>query len=90
MTAEGNKAVVRRLFGEVINRVPWGAPGQAPGLKGFKQVNTMLRAAFPDLRLTVEEMVAEGTGSRFVSRRAAPTRASSGAYRRPAAGWRGR
>ncbi len=38
----------------------WGAPGQAPGLEGFKQVNTMLRAAFPDLRLTVEEMVSEG------------------------------
>ncbi len=34
----------------------WGAPGQ----EGFKQVNMMLRAAFPDLRLTVEEMVSEG------------------------------
>ena len=48
----------------------WGAPGQAPGLEGFKQVNTMLRAAFPDLRLTGEEMVAEGdrVSVRFTAR----------------------
>ena len=48
----------------------WGAPGQARGLEGFKQVNTMLRAAFPDLRLTVEEMVAEGdrVSVRFTAR----------------------
>jgi predicted ester cyclase len=75
VTAEGDKAVVRRLFEEVINpgdlgragelvRADFvehgGAPSQAPDLEGFKQVNTMLRAAFPDLRLTVEEMVSEG------------------------------
>ena len=48
----------------------WDAPGQAPGLEGFKQVNTMLRAAFPDLRLPVEEMVAEGdrVSVRFTAR----------------------
>ncbi len=85
MTAEGNKAVIRRLFEEVINPgdleradeliradfVEHGpTPGQAPGLEGFKQVNTMLRAAFPDLRLTVEEMVAEGdrVSVRFTAR----------------------
>ena len=48
----------------------WGAPGQAPGLRSFKQINTMLRAAFPDLRLTVEEMVSEGdrVSVRFTAR----------------------
>jgi predicted ester cyclase len=46
--------------------VTWGAPGQ----EGFKQVNTMLRAAFPNLRLTVEEMVSEGdrVSVRFTAR----------------------
>jgi len=85
VTTERNKAVVRRLFEEVINpgkleraeeliRADFvehgGAPGQAPGLEGFKQVNTMLRVAFPDLRLTVEEMVAEGdrVSVRFTAR----------------------
>ncbi len=54
----------------LATRVTWGAPGQAPGLEGFTQVNTMLRAAFPDLRLTVEEMVAEGdrVSVRFTAR----------------------
>lgn len=35
-------------------------PGQVPGLAGFKQVVSMLRAAFPDLRITTDELVAEG------------------------------
>ncbi len=51
-------------------RSDWGAPVQAPGLEIFKQVNTMLRAAFPDPRLTVEEMVVEGerVSVRFTAR----------------------
>ena len=35
-------------------------PGQAPGLEGVKQVFGGFRAAFPDLTLTVEDMIAEG------------------------------
>lgn len=75
MEADDNKALVRRLFDEVINAgEPSRAdelvasdfvehnpvPGQAPGLEGFKQVITMLRGAFPDLRIDVDELVAEG------------------------------
>jgi steroid delta-isomerase-like uncharacterized protein len=35
-------------------------PGVPAGREGFKQLVAKLRAAFPDLRYTVEEMVAEG------------------------------
>jgi steroid delta-isomerase-like uncharacterized protein len=35
-------------------------PGQAPGLEGVKQVFGMFRTAFPDLRFTVEDIIAEG------------------------------
>jgi len=36
------------------------APGQGPGLEGFKQVVAMLRSAFPDLVITIDELIAEG------------------------------
>jgi steroid delta-isomerase-like uncharacterized protein len=35
-------------------------PDQVPGRDGFKQWMAMARAAFPDLRGTVEDLVAEG------------------------------
>ena len=35
-------------------------PGQVPGLAGFKQWMTMARTSFPDLRGTVEQVLAEG------------------------------
>jgi steroid delta-isomerase-like uncharacterized protein len=35
-------------------------PNQSPGREGFKQWMAMARAAFPDLRGTVEDLVAEG------------------------------
>lgn len=75
MTPEHNKALVRRLFDDVINRgdleraddlVYVGfvehnpTPGQTAGLAGFKQVLTMLRAAFPNFGITIDELVAEG------------------------------
>ena len=45
-------------------------PGQATGLDGVKQAFSMLRSAFPDLALTVEDMIAEGdlVASRITSR----------------------
>ena len=36
------------------------APGLPPDLEGMKQALPMFRAAFPDMRLTVEDMIAEG------------------------------
>src|SRR5712691_2964751 len=36
------------------------ATGQAPGLEGFRQSLSTLRTAFPDLNITVSDLVAEG------------------------------
>ena len=75
MTAQDNKTLIRRLSDEVANAgdlgradtlvdadcVDHAAPAtQPPGPAGFKQGVAMLRAAFPDLRITIEELIAEG------------------------------
>ncbi len=75
MSTEMNKALVGRFYHEVFNQknlaavdslvardiVDHGAfPGQAPGAAGVKQTCAMLLAAFPDLRFTIEDQVAEG------------------------------
>ncbi len=76
MSIEENKALVQRFVEEVWNKGNLAAadeflaansvghdpdaPGLAPGVEGFKQVFTMFRTAFPDLHVTVEDMIAEG------------------------------
>jgi steroid delta-isomerase-like uncharacterized protein len=35
-------------------------PGQEPGLEGYKRRFLALRAAFPDVRITIDDMLAEG------------------------------
>ena len=76
MTAEANKAVVRRTFEEVWNSGQLDvadevyAPGHSnhdpvfpsivPGPDGITPIVSMYRAGFPDLQFTVEDMVAEG------------------------------
>ena len=74
MSAEENKAIARRAYEifssgnlEALQEVIApdlvdhnAAPGQAPGIEGTRQVLGMLRAAFPDLRLTPEDLIAEG------------------------------
>lgn len=72
---ESNKECVRRLFSEVWSSGKLGlldtligaayvdhnpASGQVSGTEGVKDRVEALRAAFPDLRFTVEELVAEG------------------------------
>ena len=74
MSMEENKTIVRR-FEELFNEkqvdradefvapdyIDHGAlPGQAPGLDGAKQKWAMYIAAIPDLRVPIEDMVAEG------------------------------
>ena len=75
MSAEESKAVVQRfneLFVEcwrtgdvdVLDEVlapefVYHSPGAPPDLGGFKQSLLMLRAAFPDMSSTVEELFAE-------------------------------
>ena len=72
---EENKALVRRWFAEVdkgnehivdeliavdyIDHNP-PLPDMAPGREGVKQANALLRAAFPDVRHTIEGQIAEG------------------------------
>lgn len=75
MSSDENKAVMRRFIEEVFNEkrldrvdalvaedyVDHGAlPGQAPGREGAKQRWAMFNAAIPDMRTTIEDMVAEG------------------------------
>ncbi len=73
--SEENKALTRRFIEEVLNKGNLDAvdelmdpnyvehspfPGQAPGLEGQKQMFAMMRAAFADFNVTIEEMIAEG------------------------------
>ena len=70
-----NKILVQRFFDEVFNNARPGAidgliaddyldhsatPEQAPGPTGARQMHDVFRTAFPDLRVTVHEMLAEG------------------------------
>ena len=74
MSAEENKAIARRGY-EAINQNNLDAldevvapditdhdpaPGQAPGLVGVKQWFSSMHTAFPDFRMNVEDMIAEG------------------------------
>jgi|SRR3990172_4633399 len=74
MSAEENKAIARRyieLFNqgnlEGLDEVVasdvvdhYHAPGAAPGLEGLKQTLGLLRRGFPDMYVTVEDIIAEG------------------------------
>lgn len=75
MTAEANKALVRRLFEEVI---PAGVPaamrelvapgfldhdplpGQPQGVEGAEYVVSAMHGAHPDLRFTIDDLLADG------------------------------
>ncbi len=76
MSTENNKALVRRVYEEVINEgnmalldelvspdyvehdPNWPQPVHGP--EGLKQYFLAFRTAFPDLHLTIEDMVGEG------------------------------
>lgn len=72
--SEQNKMIARRVFEEVQSRgdlvlvdelyagdfVGHSPIGEANGPEGAKQIVSMLRKAFPDLKVTVEDQVAEG------------------------------
>ena len=75
MSAEENKALVRRFVNEVQSRgnidtidelcspefVNHSAPpGMPSNCEGVKQVTAMFRQAFPDSYFTIEDMIAEG------------------------------
>lgn len=73
--SDENKAIVRRTMEECFNNGNLGVadelvtadyvdhaapPGFPGGPEGFKQLVGMYRQAFPDLRVTIEEVIAEG------------------------------
>ncbi len=72
MTPEENKAIVRRLFEELVSKGDMAVADElfAPdfvwpqfglrGPEGVKQWVMAFRAAFPDVEDTVEEQIAEG------------------------------
>ena len=73
MTPDACEAGVRRLYDEVWNQgnlavadelfaddYQSAAPGSPPGPAGEKRHIAMIRAAFPDLQLAVEQVVAAG------------------------------
>jgi steroid delta-isomerase-like uncharacterized protein len=70
-----NKAVIARLFDEVLNQGNLDlldemigekyaehnpVPGQQPGAAGIKAKLTALRQAFPDIRFSLSELIGEG------------------------------
>jgi steroid delta-isomerase-like uncharacterized protein len=72
--SEQNKDLAKRFYEEVFNRKNLNAidelcdanivdhsamPGQAPGRQGLKDIFNLFLRAFPDMRLTVEEIIAE-------------------------------
>ena len=74
MSTEANKSIVRRYVEEVQNQGNLTAldeltapayvnhsapPGVPPNREGIKQLAAMFRQAFPDGRMTIEDMVAE-------------------------------
>lgn len=75
MSTEKNKAAVRRYFEEVWNKGNLAAldefaapnvvphflpPGLPANIEGFRQFIKLYRAAFPDVHMTVDEVIAEG------------------------------
>ena len=74
MTLEANKALIRRVFDEIIPAGDRAAmldvmapdfldhdplPGQPPGAAGGEYVVSTMHTAHPDLRFTIEDLVAE-------------------------------
>lgn len=72
---EDNKQFMRHFVEEVINKKNLDAvnelvaedfvehipfPGQAPGREGLRYVLSIFLSAFPDIRWTLEEQIAEG------------------------------
>jgi predicted ester cyclase len=75
MAPQENKTVYRRFIQEVFNEAKFdnlsdllapsyeikdAPPGTPPGAEGVRQVVTMFHAGFPDMQITLDEVIAEG------------------------------
>jgi len=73
--SETNKALIRRLFEEAVNKGNLGVVdeslstnyvyreptvGERSGRAGSRELITMYRNAFPDIKITIDEQIAEG------------------------------
>ena len=74
MSVEANRELIRRFYDEGWTQNKLGVydelvnedfedhqamPGLPPGREGFKALNVMFRSAFPDLRVDIDNVVAE-------------------------------
>jgi len=74
MSNDQNKKIIQRLFNEGMNEkkfqvidelisekyVNHGIPGSPAGVKGFKAIVEQFTSAFPDMKVNVQEIVADG------------------------------
>lgn len=74
MEQEKNKAIICRVFDEALNQgrleladelfsadfVDHSTPEQRPGPQGVKDFFIEVRSRFPDIKVTIEDMIAEG------------------------------
>jgi predicted SnoaL-like aldol condensation-catalyzing enzyme len=74
MPAEENKAIIRRLIEEALNQgklemvdalfaadfVDRSTPDQPPGPAGVKAYISLVRTSFPDLHVSIDDLIAEG------------------------------
>ena len=74
MGTEQNKAIIRRLFDEALNRgkselleelfsadfVDHSTPEQRPGPAGVRDFFVETRSSIPDIQVTIADMIAEG------------------------------
>ncbi len=74
MSVEENKTIIRRVFEEALNQgnlavidelftsnfVDHSTPSQVPGPKGVKEYFTLVRTGFPDVHVTIDDLIAEG------------------------------
>ena len=58
---KGNLDLIEELFTtNFVRHGPTATEGEVRGLEGFKALVTMYRTALPDLRIPIEELIAEG------------------------------
>jgi steroid delta-isomerase-like uncharacterized protein len=74
MSADKNKEIIRKIFEDGMNNrnfsvfeeyvspqyVNYGIPGHQPGIEGFKEIIKQFTDAFPDMKITQDEIVADG------------------------------
>jgi steroid delta-isomerase-like uncharacterized protein len=56
----GNLSIVDELYDAGFVRQDPATPGFESGLESVKRLATLYRTAFPDLRVTIEDMIVEG------------------------------